>query len=315
MASEVDPLLPKVEPSPEITGHGFSRRRTEQHDHIGADNTDHPRPSYSSFPFPQDDKKQGGAEGQLFHSDAGDVILPGDLDYDSHRHHDDDDDDDEDNEDGALNARTALTSLVAIGGIAILFTIIAAALLPGGLHLGWGDSSQPPAEPVPSATSAVSASSSPSSTSSPSPSAPIPSRVTSILKRTPLIDGHNDLAILLRYLYGNDIKDPEFRGKFEKGGLEGHVDVPRVKEGMIGGSFWSAFVECPANASYDWSDQNYAKGSFMLLSNKRLTIVVLACMLFKKKNQKKTRLPLRLWNAVSSHPSPRSIASITLTQP
>ncbi|KAL9616908.1 MAG: hypothetical protein Q9160_008256 [Pyrenula sp. 1 TL-2023] len=275
MASEVDPLLPKIEPSPEITGYGFSRRRTEQQDHIGADTTDHPRPSYSSFLYHQDDKKQGGEDepqGQLFHSDAGDVILPEDPDYDSHRNHDED----ESSEDGSLNPRTALTSLVPIGGIAILFTLIAAALLPGGLHFGRGDSSQPPAEPVPSATSSVSASLSPSSTSHPSPSAPISSRVASILKRTPLIDGHNDLAILLRYLYGNDIKDPEFRGKFENGGLEGHVDVPRLKEGMIGGSFWSAFVLCPANASYDWSDENYAKATAETLSQidllRRLTL-------------------------------------------
>jgi membrane dipeptidase len=38
-----------------------------------------------------------------------------------------------------------------------------------------------------------------------------------------------------------------------------HVDLPRLKEGMNGGAFWSAFVPCPSNGS-DFSDKNYADG-------------------------------------------------------
>ena len=37
----------------------------------------------------------------------------------------------------------------------------------------------------------------------------------------------------------------------------GHVDIPRLKAGKVGGAFWSAFVGCPANGS-DFSDANYA---------------------------------------------------------
>ena len=73
------------------------------------------------------------------------------------------------------------------------------------------------------------------------------------------IDGHNDLAIMIRYLYYNRIYDPEFTNPFEKGGLKFHVDLPRLKAGKVGGSFWSAYVGCPSNGT-DFSDENYAPG-------------------------------------------------------
>ncbi|RFU36143.1 hypothetical protein B7463_g208, partial [Scytalidium lignicola] len=81
-------------------------------------------------------------------------------------------------------------------------------------------------------------------------------RVEQILENTPLIDGHNDLAILLRFVYNNRIYSDEFKTSFEEGGLTGHVDLPRLKAGKSGGAFWSAFVPCPANGA-DFSDENY----------------------------------------------------------
>ncbi|KAL3418195.1 membrane dipeptidase [Phlyctema vagabunda] len=86
----------------------------------------------------------------------------------------------------------------------------------------------------------------------------IDQRVSSILADTPLIDGHNDLAILIRFLYNNHIYDDKFKKPFEDGGTPAHVDLPRLKEGKQGGAFWSAFVPCPANGS-DFSNENYAK--------------------------------------------------------
>lgn len=70
-------------------------------------------------------------------------------------------------------------------------------------------------------------------------------------------DGHNDLAIFLRFAYNNHIYDKNFTQPFEEGGMEMHVDLPRLKEGKVGGAFWSAFVPCPANGS-DFSNANYA---------------------------------------------------------
>ncbi|KAL2351724.1 membrane dipeptidase [Cryomyces antarcticus] len=82
-------------------------------------------------------------------------------------------------------------------------------------------------------------------------------RADKILTENPLIDGHNDLMILLRYLYKNRIYGSDFKDKFENGGMPYHVDLPRLDRGKVGGAFWSAFVPCPRNGS-DFSDGNYA---------------------------------------------------------
>ena len=83
---------------------------------------------------------------------------------------------------------------------------------------------------------------------------------------TPLIDGHNDLAIFLRFAYKNQIHTPKFISKFEDGGMEANVDLPRLQKGKVGGAFWSAFVPCPKNASMDFSDANYAEAVSATLS-------------------------------------------------
>ncbi|KAI1499747.1 dipeptidyl aminopeptidase [Biscogniauxia marginata] len=68
-------------------------------------------------------------------------------------------------------------------------------------------------------------------------------RTEKILKSTPLIDGHNDLPYLLRLELRNKIYDKSiftFREHFAS-----HTDLVRMKEGRVGGQFWSVFVECP----------------------------------------------------------------------
>ncbi|PHH53130.1 Dipeptidase 1 [Ceratocystis fimbriata CBS 114723] len=82
-------------------------------------------------------------------------------------------------------------------------------------------------------------------------------RVNHILRSTPLIDGHNDLAIYIREHYNNHIYYDNFSQPFSQGGLLGHVDIPRLREGQNGGAFWSVFTPCPDNGS-DFSDENYA---------------------------------------------------------
>lgn len=83
------------------------------------------------------------------------------------------------------------------------------------------------------------------------------SRAHTILDENPLIDGHNDLLILLRAVYGNKINEGNFTELWENGGLAGHVDAPRLKAGKQGGAFWSAWIPCPADG-FDFSDKNYA---------------------------------------------------------
>lgn len=96
----------------------------------------------------------------------------------------------------------------------------------------------------------------------------IEERASTILSHTPLIDGHNDLAILIRELYNNHIYDEKFQKLFSEGGMPAHVDLPRLKEGKVGGAFWSAFIPCPKNGS-DFSNENYAqcKLDFFIMSS------------------------------------------------
>ncbi|KAB5531311.1 microsomal dipeptidase precursor [Coniochaeta sp. 2T2.1] len=85
----------------------------------------------------------------------------------------------------------------------------------------------------------------------------IEGRVSRILTQTPLIDGHNDLAILLRAIYKNKIEDASFTKPWTEGGLIGHADIPRLRQGQNGGAFWSVFWLCPPNGT-DYSDEVYA---------------------------------------------------------
>ncbi|KAL9020241.1 MAG: hypothetical protein Q9185_002524 [Variospora sp. 1 TL-2023] len=97
------------------------------------------------------------------------------------------------------------------------------------------------------------------------PDASVAARVHTILSENPLFDGHDDLAFLIRFLYNNHIYDTNFTEKFEKGGLPGQVDLPRLSAGKVGGSFWSAFVPCPTNGT-DFSDEAYAPSVSSTLS-------------------------------------------------
>lgn len=71
------------------------------------------------------------------------------------------------------------------------------------------------------------------------------------------IDGHDDLPILIRALFHNRIYQDNFTKPFIHGGFPYHVDLPRLTQGKVGGTFWSVYVDCPKNVS-DFSDANYA---------------------------------------------------------
>lgn len=101
-------------------------------------------------------------------------------------------------------------------------------------------------------------------------------RAQKILSQTPLIgqhpiftryfldlinrpDGHNDFAMVIRYQYQNKIDDFNFTHSFENGTLPFHVDLPRLKIGNVGGSFWSAYTHCPLH-NQEFSDSGYGPG-------------------------------------------------------
>ncbi|KAF8909857.1 hypothetical protein CPB85DRAFT_707184 [Mucidula mucida] len=61
-----------------------------------------------------------------------------------------------------------------------------------------------------------------------------------IMKKAPVIDGHIDLPILVRELYANNISAFDLASP-----MPAHVDIPRLREGRVGGFFWSVYVGCP----------------------------------------------------------------------
>ena len=197
MPSEIDPLLPRVEPSPEITGNGYSKANSQWE-------------ILDAAP-PADDADQDDARSALF----------------------------------TTSARSALNTIISFFTVLVLFIFLIILLSPNTID--WKPHPYPNPKPPPDQST-------------------IAERVSDILNRTPLIDGHNDLAFFLRGYYKNHIHTSKFADKFENGGMEADVDLPRLRIGKVGGSFWSAFVPCPNNASEDFSDQNYTPATSMTLS-------------------------------------------------
>ena len=215
--SELDPLLPKNDPAPEITGHGFSREQELQTTEIRR-----PDDILSTYDD-QQVRKTSGAE-------------------------DDGSDPEQAIED--TSSRAAVHTLISVFTFVVLFGLIAATL-SGGLRGGWFGDDEDARVPTPPHRQ---------------PASSVEERTKKILEETPLIDGHNDLAIFLRFAYGGDIHRNDFQEKFENGGLELQVDIPRLRDGMAGGAFWSAFVPCPPNASYDFQDSVYAEATSQTLT-------------------------------------------------
>lgn len=72
-----------------------------------------------------------------------------------------------------------------------------------------------------------------------------------MLRDSPLVDGHNDLAWNVRKFLHNRISDFNLSAGLE--GLEpwarsrwSHTDIPRLRLGQVGAQFWSAYVPCGA---------------------------------------------------------------------
>ncbi|XP_078066364.1 dipeptidase 1 [Mustelus asterias] len=64
-------------------------------------------------------------------------------------------------------------------------------------------------------------------------------RAEKLMKETPLIDGHNDLPWQLLKRYNNQLS------KVDLNKLNGtHTNIPKLRDGLIGGQFWSAYTPC-----------------------------------------------------------------------
>ena len=81
----------------------------------------------------------------------------------------------------------------------------------------------------------------------------VQARIDRILKRTPLIDGHNDLAEELRENYGGKTEGlASGTDKWTPKALM--TDMARLHEGRVGGQFWSVFI--PAEVPGDRAIRN-----------------------------------------------------------
>jgi membrane dipeptidase len=68
-------------------------------------------------------------------------------------------------------------------------------------------------------------------------------RVARVLKATPLIDGHNDLPEALEENAGGARWAVDLKQDLSGGKTPYNTDIPRLRRGMVGGQFWSVWVD------------------------------------------------------------------------
>ena len=74
-----------------------------------------------------------------------------------------------------------------------------------------------------------------------------------VLKKVPLIDGHNDLPYNLYRVEYNKLKNFKFNSdlrlnkRWVDSKADTYTDLPRLRKGKVGGQFWVAFVDCDSN--------------------------------------------------------------------
>lgn len=70
----------------------------------------------------------------------------------------------------------------------------------------------------------------------------VAARVDRILREVPLIDGHNDLPWQYKERVKNHLAQIDIRQDQSKLTPALHTDIPRLRQGRIGGQFWSVYV-------------------------------------------------------------------------
>jgi membrane dipeptidase len=81
--------------------------------------------------------------------------------------------------------------------------------------------------------------------------------VQETMTRFPIFDGHNDMLLML---------PKRSRGFFERG-TEGHIDLPRAREGGLAGGFCAIFVPPEGVARQDASPESASRASFAAFSD------------------------------------------------
>ena len=76
----------------------------------------------------------------------------------------------------------------------------------------------------------------------PAPSPAIAARVERVLQRTPVIDGHNDLAWELREKQGGAVEAIDLAAETARLPFPLQTDIPRLRHGHVGAQFWSVWI-------------------------------------------------------------------------
>ena len=71
---------------------------------------------------------------------------------------------------------------------------------------------------------------------------PIAARVDRVLREVPLIDGHNDLPMQFEQRVKNQLARLDLRTDQSKLEKPLHTDIARLRQGRVGGQFWSVYV-------------------------------------------------------------------------
>lgn len=71
-------------------------------------------------------------------------------------------------------------------------------------------------------------------------------RVASVLKKTPLVDGHNDLPMLYTMQVQGNLDQMPFTSDLSAIAEPTQTDHPRMLKGMMGGQFWSVYIPIAA---------------------------------------------------------------------
>ena len=77
----------------------------------------------------------------------------------------------------------------------------------------------------------------------------VEARIDRILKATPLIDGHNDLAWELREKYASKVETTNVAANSDKLSSPLQTDMARLHAGHVGGQFWSVYVPAEMSGS------------------------------------------------------------------
>lgn len=67
-------------------------------------------------------------------------------------------------------------------------------------------------------------------------------RIDRILRRTPLVDGHNDLPEQIHDNFGGDLSRVDLTADTSHLPTPLHTDIPRLRQGRVGAQFWSVYV-------------------------------------------------------------------------